>query len=359
MELWTADEAAAHWDVTPARARGILSSRHIQRISGYPANAIRAVQRHQGARTDRTPASSELTLRDTSEAIREHSTEPARMRIFFEFMRGADEAGIAALPLITDEPPFTGDTRYDALLAAAAEHISARYGLAAPLWTATVDRFLSTAWWISPLPSARTYALVWTPAAFRRHGIYLDRHDLTHDGATAMPDPLFDATGVRQAFAALAAKLERRNVVGHIHVFGGAAMLLAYHPERESTRDIDAQFAPDGPIVTAIREIAREQDWPTTWLNNQAVVYASRTPGEGPRIFDHPHLQVVATPADHLLAMKTLAARASRDADDLEILIEHLHITRRAQVWAIVERFFPDTPIPARSRALIEDLIPE
>lgn len=359
MELWTADQAAQHWDVTPARARGILSNRRIPRVSGYPANAIRAVRRRQGARTDRNPPSSALSLRDTAEAVRDHTGDATRMRIFFEFMRGADEAGIAALPLIAEEPPFTGDTRYDALLAAAAEHLSARHGLPAPLWTITADRFLATAWWISPLPSARTYALVWTPAAFRRHGIYLDRHDLTSDGATPMPEPLFDATDLHQAFSALAAKLERRNVVGHVHVFGGAAMLLAYNPDRASTRDIDAQFTPDGPMVAAIREIANEKHWPSTWLNNQAVVYASRTPGEGPRIFDHPHLQVAATPPDHLLAMKTLASRATRDTDDIIFLIDHLGITRRAQVWAIVERFFPDIPIPPRSRALIEDLLPE
>lgn len=321
VELWTADQAAQHWGVTPARARGILSSRHIQRIAGYPANEIRAVQRHQGARTDRTsPTAFTLSLRDTAEAIRDNPRDTTRLRIFFEFTRGADEAGTTALPLITDEPPLTGSPKYDALLAAAAEHLCARYDLPAPLWASANERFLTRAWWISPLPSARMYAMVWTPAAFRRHGIYLDRHDLTHDRATPMPDPLFDAEGLRHAFTALAAKLERRNVLGHVHVFGGAAMLLAYQPDRESTRDIDAQFAPDGPITAAVREIARERSWPTTWLNNQAVAYASRTPGQGPRIFDHPYLHVVATPADHLLAMKTLAARASRDTPDLQAL---------------------------------------
>lgn len=357
MELWTAEQAAEHWGVTPARARGILSSRHIARVSGYRANDVRAVRRRQGARTDRTPPLSALSLTDTAEAIRGRSDDRTRLRIFFEFTRGADEARAAALSLITDEPPFTGDIRYDALLAAAAEHVCARYGVAAPLWTTAADRFLTSAWWVSPLPSARTYALVFTPAAFRRHGIYLDRHDLTHDGAFFKPEPLFDATELLEAFAALAAKLERRRVVGHVHVFGGAAMLLAYHPDRVATRDIDAQFAPDGPMLAAIREVAREKHWPTTWLNNQAVGYASRTPGEGPRIFDHPHLQVVATPPDHLLAMKALAARATRDAEDIQVLLERLNIARRDQVWAIVNRFFPDTPIPDRSRALIDDLL--
>ena len=357
MELWSADQAAHHWGVAPARARGILSNRHIPRISGYPANDIRAVQRHQGARNDRTHTSTALSLSEAATAISPHPDDNTRLRLFFEFVRGADEAGIAALPLITEEPPLTGDPRYDALLAAAAEHLSARYGLPAPLWTATADRFLTHAWWISPLPSARIYALLWTPAAFRRRGIYLDRHDLTHDGATPTPEPLFDATDLHAAFTALADKLQRRNVIGQVHVFGGAAMLLAYNPHRASTKDIDDQFSPDGPMTAAVREIAYQNHWPTTWLNNQAVSYASRNPGEGARVFDHPHLQVAVTPPDHLMAMKTLAARATRDADDLQILFPLLNITRQRQVWPIVDRFFPDTPIPERSRALIEDLL--
>lgn len=354
MELWSADQAALHWGVTPARARGILSSRHIPRISGYPANDIRAVRRRQGARTDRTHTSAALSLSDAATSITHHPDDNTRLRVFFEFVRGTDER-LSGLPLITDEPPLTGDPRYDALLAAVAEHLSARYGLPAPLWTATADRFLTRAWWISPLPSARIYALLWTPAAFRRRGIYLDRHDLTHDGAT--PEPHFDATDLHEAFTSLADKLQHRNVIGQVHVFGGTAMLLAYNPDRAATRDIDAQFSPDGPMNAAIREIASQNQWPTTWLTSQAVSYASRTPGEGARVFDHPHLQVAATPPDHLMAMKTLAARATRDADDLRILFQHLNITRQRQVWPIVDRFFPDTPIPERSKALIEDLL--
>lgn len=357
MELWTADQAAQHWGVTPGRARGILSSRHIGRIAGYPADAVRAVQRRQGARTDLAPPPSALTLTQTATAIASTSGDTSRTRLFFEFTRGADEAGPAALPLITAEPALVGDIRFDALLAAAAEHLAARYGLPGPLWTMTVERFLDRAWWISTLPSARVQALLWTPASFRRRGIYLDRHDLSHDGATPMPEPLFDRTDLHTAFTALAAKLQRRQVIGHVHVYGGAAMILAYDPHRSATRDIDAQFSPDGPMIAAIREIASEKGWPTTWLNNQAASYVARAPGEGQRVFDHPHLQVAVTPPDHLLAMKVLAGRATRDAADLQALLNHLGITTEQEVWTVVERFFPGTEIPARSRGLIEDLL--
>ncbi|MDD4866083.1 MAG: DUF6036 family nucleotidyltransferase [Mycobacterium sp.] len=357
MELWTAEQAAQHWGVTPSRARSILSHRGIQRVSGYPAADICAVVRRQGARTDLAPAAEALTLAQTAEFIRGEHEDRTRLRLFFEFCRGADESGPAALSLIADEPALTGSARFDAALAAIAEDIASRYGTAGPLWAVTTDRFLTVPWWVSPLPSARVRAMLWAPAAFRRRGIYLDRADLTHDGVASMPEPLFAESGLREAFSALAAKLEARRVVGHVHVVGGAAMILAYDPTRTATRDIDALFTPDGPMIAAIREVAAERGWPSTWLNNQAAAYVSRTPGQGSLVFDHPYLQVAATPPQHLLAMKVLAARAVRDGEDLQVLLRHLEITLRAEVWAIVERFFPGVEIPSRSTELINDLL--
>lgn len=355
--MWSSVQAAEHWGVTPARARALLADRRISRISGYPANDIRAVRRRQGARTDLIASSPALTLSNTAAAMAETSDDATRLRVFFEFCRGADEAGLGAVALGSAEPPLIGDRRFDALLAASAEYLACRYGLPGPLWTVTLDRFLDRAWWVSPLPSGRRHALLWTPAAFRRRGIYLDRHDLTQDGVDVMPEPLFDATEFRRAFTALAVKLQKRNVVGHVHVVGGAAILLAYNPDRLATRDVDALFGPDGPMIAAIHEVAAENAWPASWPNNQAAVYVSRSPGEGIRVFDHPHLQVAATPADHLLAMKVLAARAVRDADDLRFLLDYLGIAAAAQVWDIVERFFPGIEVPARSRTLVEDLL--
>lgn len=232
-DLWTVERAARHWGVSASRARAILSSRHIHRVSGYPAQAIKAVTLRQGARTDLktanhlVPAAQAFTMAETGAAIGETEDERARLRIFFEFLRGADETGTSALDLIVDEPALIGEHRFDALLAAAAEYISARWGRPGPLWSVSIERFLDTAWWVSDLPSARAFAAVWTPAPFRRRGIYLDRHDLTSDGVCVMPEPVFNRTELQRAFTALAAKLERRGVVGQVHVVGGAAMLLA------------------------------------------------------------------------------------------------------------------------------------
>lgn len=52
MERWTVAEAAAHWGVSLGRARAILASRGIKRVTCYPADEIRAVERKQGKRTD-------------------------------------------------------------------------------------------------------------------------------------------------------------------------------------------------------------------------------------------------------------------------------------------------------------------
>jgi hypothetical protein len=56
--------------------------------------------------------------------------------------------------LLTDDPPSVGDERWDALLAALAEHLAAKHDL------------------------APADALVHAPAAFRKHGVYLAAADL-------------------------------------------------------------------------------------------------------------------------------------------------------------------------------------
>ena len=78
--------------------------------------------------------------------------------------------------LLTDEPALTGDQRWDVLLAAIAEHLSAQHDAAPPSWSRS--RVLVTPWFPSSLPSKRMEALVLAPAAFRKHGVYLSARDL-------------------------------------------------------------------------------------------------------------------------------------------------------------------------------------
>jgi hypothetical protein len=101
------------------------------------------------------------------------------MRAFYELIRGAEEVGQDAMRLVADEPPLTRDPRFDALLGAAAEYVGASGGQPAPTWAQDPSRFLVTDWWVSDLPSGRSYARTGTPRAFKRRGIWLDEYDLS------------------------------------------------------------------------------------------------------------------------------------------------------------------------------------
>jgi hypothetical protein len=171
-----------------------------------------------------------------------------------------------------------------------------------------------------------------------------------------MSEPLLDRDLLRRAFTLLAERLARREVVGEVHVFGGAAMVLAFDA-RAATRDVDALFEPDGHVLDAAREVAAELELPRSWLNNQASSYVSGRAGRGTPVFDHPNLRVMTTPAEHLLAMKVRAARAARDADDVRLLLDHLELRTVCAVEEIVARYFPDEPLSDRSRLLLEDLL--
>lgn len=171
-------------------------------------------------------------------------------------------------------------------------------------------------------------------------------------------NPLLDRELLERAFGLLGDKLRRRGVVGELHVFGGAAMVLAFDA-RAATRDVDALFEPDGPVLDAAREVAAELELPRSWLNNQAGSYVSGWAGRGTPVYDHPHLRVMTTPAKHLLAMKVRAARSVRDADDIRLLLDTLQLDTLEEIVELVERYFPDEPLSARSRLLVEDLLAE
>ncbi len=78
--------------------------------------------------------------------------------------------------LLRDEPPLTGDNRWDVLMAALAEHLCAEHDLAPPDWAE--DRVLKKAWFPAELAILRADALVRAPAAFRKHGVFISANDL-------------------------------------------------------------------------------------------------------------------------------------------------------------------------------------
>jgi hypothetical protein len=77
--------------------------------------------------------------------------------------------------LLEDEPGPVGGERW-ALLAALAEYLAARLDLAPPPWAEC--RVLRRPWFPAELQIQRAEALVWAPAAFRKHGVCLSARDL-------------------------------------------------------------------------------------------------------------------------------------------------------------------------------------
>jgi hypothetical protein len=63
----------------------------------------------------------------------------------------------------------------------------------------------------------------------------------------------------------------------------------------------------------------------------------------------------MAASPEHVFAMKAFAAR-SRDEDDLRTLAAILGIATLEPALALCEHFFPGETLPARSRAMLEDL---
>ncbi len=103
--------------------------------------------------------------------------ESRRWRLIAEFLEEYRWEPVRARPgLLAEEPAGTGDEHWDVLLAALAEHLSARDGRAAPPWAAS--RSLRRFWFPFNTAAARVDAVVHAPAACRRRGVYVAAQDL-------------------------------------------------------------------------------------------------------------------------------------------------------------------------------------
>jgi hypothetical protein len=118
-----------------------------------------------------------MTVADLAVHLAQTTDEKIRWKIFWEFLEEYRwESPDTQTALLLGEPPSVGDERWDALLAALAEHLAAKRDLAPPGWAEL--RVLSRPWFPAELRVQRADALVHAPAAFRKHGVYLAAADL-------------------------------------------------------------------------------------------------------------------------------------------------------------------------------------
>lgn len=173
--------------------------------------------------------------------------------------------------------------------------------------------------------------------------------------------PLLDRTALLEAFRRLDRALSRRRIAADVFLYGGAAMLLAYDAER-STRDADAVFRPDGPVLEAASEVAQELGLPRAWLNQQASAYLPRSAASAPdEAFDRPvydgqNLRVSALTPRLLLAMKVYASRPS-DVADIARLASDLGIRDPDEVLRLAQQAYAGEDLPARARPAVEEAL--
>jgi hypothetical protein len=118
-----------------------------------------------------------MALADLAARLARTAEPKVRWKLVWEFIEEYRwEAADTQLRLLHDEPPSTGDERWDTLLAALAEHLAAAHDAAPPPWAEL--RVLRRPWFPAELQIQRAEALVWAPAAFRKHGVYLSARDL-------------------------------------------------------------------------------------------------------------------------------------------------------------------------------------
>ncbi|MBI1844247.1 MAG: hypothetical protein HYR89_06525 [Actinobacteria bacterium] len=169
--------------------------------------------------------------------------------------------------------------------------------------------------------------------------------------------PLLDRSALVRLLDELAAELHQSGITAEMFLVGGAAITLAYSTRR-ATHDLDCVFEPKADVYAAARRVAeRHDDLDDDWLNDAMKAYL---PGEDPNattIYDRPGLQVRVASPEYLLAMKVLAARMDRDADDIGLLADLCGLSTIKGVLDVVERFYPTHLIETRVQYVIEEIL--
>ncbi|HEX5037673.1 MAG TPA: hypothetical protein VFX30_10980 [bacterium] len=167
---------------------------------------------------------------------------------------------------------------------------------------------------------------------------------------------MLDRKLIKDLFRSLNGELAKMRVTGEIGLCGGAVMCLVFQA-REATKDVDGLFEPTEEMRRAAGRVAKEFGIEEGWLNDAAKTYFLTEP---PRqsVMELSHLRIWAPSAEYMLAMKCISARFdSHDKDDVIFLIRHLELEKPAQVFRIVENYYPNSKIPPKTQFLIEEVM--
>jgi hypothetical protein len=165
-------------------------------------------------------------------------------------------------------------------------------------------------------------------------------------------------TRMLDLFEQLNDELAKKKVKGEVFIVGGAAMALAYN-SRPSTQDVDGIWEPSTVVRDAAKRVAtNNDDVDADWLNDGVKGFLpGEDKGESKVVFEASHLSVSAASPEYILATKILASRVSRDEDDILTLYDLLGLETAEQGFEIFERYYPKTPVEAKVRFFLEELI--
>jgi len=149
-------------------------------------------------------------------------------------------------------------------------------------------------------------------------------------------------------------ELRLMNIKGEVSLYGGAVMCLVYDA-RPATKDVDAVFRPTSEMRTAIAKIAERNHLDESWLNDGVKGYL--VTHDQRVLFDLSNLKIFVPEPDYLLAMKAISARADTfDREDVMTLIDILELKAPAEVFSIVEKYYPRQQIKPATQYFIEEL---
>lgn len=165
---------------------------------------------------------------------------------------------------------------------------------------------------------------------------------------------MLNKSDIENALNLINVALAKKDIKGEICLYGGAVMCLVYDA-RPSTKDIDAIFHPSKELRELIAQVGNELKIGDHWLNDGVKGFVVDHPRRV--FFQKSHLQVLVPEPDYLLAMKVLAARAdTSDAADVRFLIKNLGLTKPAQVFKILEQYYPQNRIRPATQFFVEEI---
>ena len=166
---------------------------------------------------------------------------------------------------------------------------------------------------------------------------------------------------IEGAFAALAERLEERNVRAHIYVVGWTVMVMA-HRRDEATLDVDAlSIEPPDTVLDVAEQLAGKLDLDPDWLNDR-VLKVPVLPGSADEraetLYDSQSLVVTGAGPQYMLAMKVEAGRSS-DARDIKLLVRELGLQTLDEVRGIHSQVYPERELPQKKAEFLSKLLLE